>query len=252
MIFQAHKGVSTEYPENTMPAFTAAVKQGYDVIELDVSVTKDLEFVILHDSAINRTARKVNGEELCERIEINNIDYKDLLEYDFGLWFSDEYKGTKIPLLTEVLDFAKINNVKVKIDNKYQKFTSEQMNKFFETLNLYTDVACLTCSNLEELKRVNKIFPDMYLHYDGPVSLEVLNRIGSFINKEQLTVWIPHKNKNTSWVKVEFANEKLAKMIKEYASLGVWILSEESHLNEAEILGADIIETNGQLKPKRC
>ena len=41
-------------------------------------------------------------------------------------------------------------------------------------------------------------------------------------------------------------------MIKEYASLGVWILSEESHLNEAEILGADIIETNGQLKPKRC
>ena len=252
MLYQAHKGVSTDRPENTMPAFNAAVEQGYDVIELDVSVTKDLEFVILHDSAINRTARKINGEEICERIKINNIDYKDLLEYDFGLWFSDEYKGTKIPLLTEVLDFAKINNVKIKIDNKYQKFTSEQMNKFFKILKLYTDVACLTCSNLDELKRVNQIFPDMHLHYDGPVSLEILNEIGSFINKEQLTVWIPHKNKNTLWVKVEFANEKLAKMIKEYASLGVWIISEESHLNEAEILGADIIETNGQLKPKRC
>ena len=46
MIFQAHKGVSTEYPENTMPAFIAAVEQGYKIIELDVSVTKDGKFVL--------------------------------------------------------------------------------------------------------------------------------------------------------------------------------------------------------------
>ena len=30
---QAHRGVSTDYPENTMPAFAGAVEQGYDIIE---------------------------------------------------------------------------------------------------------------------------------------------------------------------------------------------------------------------------
>ena len=29
---QAHRGVSTEYPENTLAAFRAAVKEGYDII----------------------------------------------------------------------------------------------------------------------------------------------------------------------------------------------------------------------------
>ena len=32
---QAHKGVSSECPENTMSAFRCAVMQGYDVIEVE-------------------------------------------------------------------------------------------------------------------------------------------------------------------------------------------------------------------------
>ena len=32
---QAHRGVSYEYPENTMVAYEAAIKQGYGIIELD-------------------------------------------------------------------------------------------------------------------------------------------------------------------------------------------------------------------------
>ena len=40
--FQAHKGVSTENPENTIRAYMAAIEQGYHTIEMDVSVTKDM------------------------------------------------------------------------------------------------------------------------------------------------------------------------------------------------------------------
>ena len=32
---QAHRGVSTDAPENTMAAFRMAVEQGYDIIEFD-------------------------------------------------------------------------------------------------------------------------------------------------------------------------------------------------------------------------
>lgn len=68
MNFQAHRGVSCEAPENTMSAFIAAVKQGYDVIELDPAMTKDGKFVVLHDETINRTARNIDGSFIAKRI----------------------------------------------------------------------------------------------------------------------------------------------------------------------------------------
>lgn len=249
MIFQAHKGVSTENPENTMPAFMAAARQGYEIIELDVRVTKDRKFVLLHDTTINRTARYKNGDIIPNSINISDISYEDSLNYDFGIWFSRKFEGTPLPLFEDVLKFAKQNNIKLKIDNKYEKFDSEQKKSFFELLKPYEDVACLTCFSIDELENAYKLFPDMHFHYDGPVTDEFLKTLGSILPKEQLTVWLPLKCSNTSWVKVAFADEKLSALIKQYARLGVWILSNTSQLEDAKKLGADVVETNGQLKP---
>lgn len=249
MIFQAHRGVCCETPENTMPAFVAALEQGYQIIELDVSVTKDLKFVTLHDNTINRTARLDSGEPLADTVNIWDITYQEALAYDYGVWFSKKFKGTKIPLFEDVLKFAKQNGIKLKIDNKYQGFSCEQKNIFFDLLKPYTDVACLTCSDMEELCFAAACFPDMHFHYDGPVSLEILEKLAAVLPKERLTVWLPHKNPSTSWVKVEFASKERAQLVKKYASLGVWILSRNDQLEEAEALGADLIETGGQLKP---
>lgn len=46
---QAHRGVSTEAPENTLEALRTAVEQGYFSAEIDISVTRDGQFVLLHD-----------------------------------------------------------------------------------------------------------------------------------------------------------------------------------------------------------
>ncbi len=251
MIYQAHKGVSTENPENTMPAFMGAAEQGYKVIELDVSVTSDYKFVLLHDGTINRTGRTSEGEVIPTEIKIGDITYEEALKYDFGIGFSKKFKGTKIPLMEEVLEFAKKHDIKLKIDNKYQSFNDEQTKRFFELLKPYEDTACLTCYRVDALRKAKKFFPDMHFHYDGTVTEEILSEINTFIDKEHLTVWLPHKNPATSWVRVEFANKELAQLIKKYGQLGVWILSDNSQLEEAEALGADIVETNGQLKPKR-
>lgn len=251
MIFQAHKGVSTEYPENTMPAFAAAVQQGYRIIELDVSVTKDLQFVLHHDKTINRTGRCKNGEPIAATTKLAELTYEETLEYDFGIWFSPECKGTVLPLFQDVLQFARQSGVKLKIDNKFQRFTPAQKAAFFELLKPYEDTACLTCFDVEEIKNAHRLFPHMHFHYDGAVTVEILEQLRSFLPKEQLTVWLPHQNPSTAWVKIAFADAHLAALVKQYARLGIWILSEQSQLAEAEKLGADIIETNGQLKPKR-
>ena len=50
---QAHQGVESECPGNTMSSFRAAVEQGYEMIELDLGVTKDGRFITMHNETIN-------------------------------------------------------------------------------------------------------------------------------------------------------------------------------------------------------
>lgn len=249
MKLQAHKGVSTEFPENTMPAFVAAVRQGYRVIELDVGVTKDLRFVLLHDDTLNRTARKSDGSMLEDKIAISDITYEQALEYDFGVWYSEEFKGTKITLLDEVLELAKKTGIGIKIDNKYQRFSEKEKKAFFDLLKPYETVASLTCSQIEELAQAKAVFPKMRFHYDGEISKEQLERVVKIVPKEQLIVWIPYQNRFTSWFKGDFVNVELAELIKKYATLGIWLLAEPQELEMAEAYGAEIVETNGHLKP---
>ena len=45
----AHQGSSLELPPNTVEAFELALKQGADIIELDIWQTKDGEWVVVHD-----------------------------------------------------------------------------------------------------------------------------------------------------------------------------------------------------------
>jgi glycerophosphoryl diester phosphodiesterase len=51
----AHRGASSEEPENTIAAFRAAAEAGADVIELDVRATSDGIPVILHDADVAAT-----------------------------------------------------------------------------------------------------------------------------------------------------------------------------------------------------
>ncbi|GAB4333716.1 MAG: glycerophosphodiester phosphodiesterase family protein [Phototrophicales bacterium] len=44
----AHRGATTDYPENTLPAFQRAIELGADIIEMDVRLTKDHVPVIYH------------------------------------------------------------------------------------------------------------------------------------------------------------------------------------------------------------
>jgi glycerophosphoryl diester phosphodiesterase len=45
----AHRGASLAFPENTLPAFEAAIAAGADLIELDVRLTRDGLPVVSHD-----------------------------------------------------------------------------------------------------------------------------------------------------------------------------------------------------------
>jgi glycerophosphoryl diester phosphodiesterase len=91
----AHRGASRSAPENTLPAFRLAWKQGADAAELDVRLSRDGRVVVTHDATARRTGglnRKVCGLTLAE-----------LRALDFGRWRGAKWAGTRIPTLDEVV-----------------------------------------------------------------------------------------------------------------------------------------------------
>lgn len=88
-----HRGYSSESPENTIPAYIMSKDKGFTYVEGDVAFTKDNVAVLLHDNTIDRTS---NGSG-----KITNFNYQELLQYDFGSWFSSEYEGVRIPTFKE-------------------------------------------------------------------------------------------------------------------------------------------------------
>ncbi len=67
MIVIAHRGASSELPENTLPAFERAIELGADFVELDVHARPDGELVVAHDPPKARTGLPTLAEvlDLC-------------------------------------------------------------------------------------------------------------------------------------------------------------------------------------------
>lgn len=106
----AHRGASSYYPENTMAAFVGAWKQGADEIELDVHETKDGELVVLHDSNVKR----VTGVDK----DIWTMTYEEVSSLEVKGGSADTAEGEKIPLLTDVLRFARVSGIRLNIELK--------------------------------------------------------------------------------------------------------------------------------------
>ena len=249
---QAHRGVSTDCPENTMAAFRAAVRQGYDVIELDPKFTSDLNCVVLHDRTLSRTARCADGQKLSEDMEISKIPLSKAMEFDYGLWHGDEFRGEKLPLLSEALAFACEHGMPVKIDNVIESFSDEENEILFDIVEKANAqaIAGFTCTKSEYLKKVVERFPKSMIHYDGYVDEAHLREVFSAVRENPVTVWLPHRNRLTSWCKMPEATEERAEMVRAFgAQLGVWILEEEADLLEVcARFAPDYVETTGSLK----
>ena len=105
---QAHRGASAYCPENTLEAFSKAIEQGADGIELDVHLSKDGEIVVAHDERLERVS---NGTGY-----INDYTLQELKSLDFAKL----HPGTvcRIPTLAEVFSLVKPLALTVNIELK--------------------------------------------------------------------------------------------------------------------------------------
>lgn len=93
----AHRGYSSQYPENTMLAFEKAIEAGAGMIEFDLHLTKDGYPVIIHDDFIDRTS---DGSGLVREMELD-----ELRKFNFNYIFPD-VGIQRLPLFEEVIELA--------------------------------------------------------------------------------------------------------------------------------------------------
>src|SRR6266404_6792659 len=73
----SHRGEHLHHPENTMPAYRAAVEAGADLIETDVRTTSDGKLVIMHDGSVDR---RTNGHG-----DVANMTFDEIRKLDAGI-----------------------------------------------------------------------------------------------------------------------------------------------------------------------
>jgi len=119
MDIYAHRGSSGTHPENTIAAFTEAARLAIRGVEFDVHLTKDGELVVIHDERIDRTS---NGTGF-----VKDMTLAELKVFDFGSWFSPDFKEQTIPTLHEVLQLFADTTHHLNIELKSDIFPYEGM-----------------------------------------------------------------------------------------------------------------------------
>lgn len=249
---EAHRGVGTEAPENTLAAFRLAWEQGYDFVELDTKFTADNRCVLLHDRTLNRTCRTASGDMLDREIRIADISLAEARTYDAGVGFDAKYRGEPIPTLEEVLAFSLETGMPLKFDNVLMSHTEEQQEIFFSTVEKMgaIDNIGFTTPDVAFAEKLLDRFPGAVIHFECQGDLAPLRALSEKLPREQLWAWVKFENNRTAWCKAQSATPEYCAEVREYAKIGLWLLDKEEEYRYArDVLGADMIETDGKIKP---
>ncbi|MBQ4453113.1 MAG: glycerophosphodiester phosphodiesterase [Clostridia bacterium] len=156
----AHRGASAGYPENTMAAFRAAQELGADWLELDVQQTKDGHLVVMHDSNARRTTG-VNAN-------IWDMTLEEVKSLDAGSRFGAQFAGEKVPLLSEVIEFADETGVRLNIELKPTGHETELEKSTVDLILQYgfqdrCVIASQVYSVLKNVKELSEEIPTVYV-----------------------------------------------------------------------------------------
>lgn len=169
MKIYAHRGCSGTHPENTLAAFEAAAELPIDGVEIDVHLTKDGEIVVIHDEKVNRTT---DGKGY-----VKDMTLSELKEFDCGSWFSDNWRGERIPTLEEVLSVFENTSHRINIEIKSDIFPYDSLvNKVIESAEKFgmSERIVISSFNHEDIQKVcrdtdiesailtSQIFVDVY------------------------------------------------------------------------------------------
>ena len=232
----AHRGFSTIAPENSMPAFGAAVALGAQEIEFDLWWTQDGDVVSIHDSTLDRVSDG-HGKVYEKTLE-------ELRQLDFGFRFSDKYKGLRIVRFEEILKHFSgqvIMNVHIKDTDDVSPLDEEHLKRVIRLIDKYDNrrYVYFMSGNDAVLRQLKRLAPDIALCVgENSRHFEIVNRaIELGIDRVQL-------------FKPYFNTEMIQKAKQHGIKLNVFWSDEPEEARRFLDMGIDCILTNDYLNIK--
>lgn len=152
----AHRGLSSSAPENSLAAYRLAAEAGFRYAECDIRMTKDGEWVLMHDPKLDRVT---NGRG---HVSGKTLDEIKLLRFKRGANIK-LYKDEEIPALREFLlvcaEYEICPVIEIKSGNE------KGFADLIELLGEFNMVekAIIIDYNVENLKAVREICPEIQM-----------------------------------------------------------------------------------------
>lgn len=128
----AHRGVWAIAPQNSLPSYEAAVELGYYTAECDIHLTKDNDWVLIHNSEAE--------SQFCQFGEVSDYTVEELKTFSYkggkNFW---KYEDLRIATLDEYLDVFVGSETRPQIEIKSDSYDM-----------LYTIVDAVEEKGLEE------------------------------------------------------------------------------------------------------
>lgn len=223
----AHRGLSSLYPENTLPAFEGAHEYGFDAFELDIHTTKDGEWVVIHDDDVDYMTDGTGDVDsfTLEEIRALNIDNGNNI---------DSYDNTVIPTLRETLelcvelDIPPVIEIK-KCDLQYLPSLKEMLDEF--GLSQKTRIISFTEEYLEEYRKLDGEIEILYLA-NTPTKEDI-----DWCAEHNFGINFNHLCLYECFGAIRYAKEK-------DITIAVWTVDIPLFADIMVLLGADYVTTN--------
>jgi glycerophosphoryl diester phosphodiesterase len=141
-----------------MPAFGAAVALGAEEIEFDLWASSDGVIVSIHDPWLSRVSTGYDA--------VWKHTYEELLSYDFGIKYGEEFKGLKIPTFEDILKkFAchTVMNIHIKSMDDVNPIPEENIKEMIRLIDKYDcrKYSYFMSGNPAILEQLQRLAPDI-------------------------------------------------------------------------------------------
>ncbi|MEO8899262.1 MAG: glycerophosphodiester phosphodiesterase [Candidatus Dormibacter sp.] len=234
----AHRGGAEELPENTLPAFDAAVDLGYRHIETDAHLSGDGVVFSFHDHILDRVTDRAGRLSQLSADDIGGADAAYHFSPD-GQSFPLRGTGIRIPTMDAVL--TRWPGVFVNIDTKSDAVVAPLV-ELLRRLGAFERV-CIGSFSDERLRRVRRLSGGRICTSMGPVGITtawLASRTGRMPKLQADCLQVPTRARRLFVVDSRFVDSAHRAGLQVH----VWTIDNAEEMGELLDIGVDAIMTD--------